>query len=33
MDMYRDTCLEVCILFFCVEFLFGMVIWFGCGLQ
>ena len=33
MDMYRDTCLEVWNTSFCVEFLFGMVVWFGCGPQ
>ena len=33
-DMYRDTCLEVWnTYFFFVESLFGMVVWFGCGLQ
>ena len=31
MDMYRDTCLEVWNTSFCVESLFGMVVWFGCG--
>ena len=31
MDMYRDTCLEVWSTSFCVEYLFGMVVWFGCG--
>ena len=29
MDMYRDTCLEVWNTSLCVEFLFGMVVWFG----
>ena len=33
MDMYRDTCLEVWNTSFCVESLFGMVVWFGCGPQ
>ena len=33
MDMYRDTCLEVWNTFFCIESLFGMVVWFGCGPQ
>ena len=33
MDMYRDTCLEGWNTCFCVESLFGMVVWFGCGLQ
>ena len=31
MDMYRDTCLEVWNTSFCVESLFGMIVWFGCG--
>ena len=33
MDMYRDTCLEIWNSFFCIESLFGMVVWFGCGPQ
>ena len=33
MDMYRDTCLEVWNTSFCVESLFRMVVWFGCGPQ
>ena len=33
MDMYRDTCLEVWNTSFCVEYLFAMVVWFGCGPQ
>ena len=33
MDMYRDTCLEVCNTSLCVEYLFRMVVWFGCGPQ
>ena len=28
-----DTCLEVWNTSFCVESLFGMVVWFGCGPQ
>ena len=28
-----DTCLEVLNTSFCVESLFGMVVWFGCGPQ
>ena len=31
MDMYKDTCLEVWNTSFCVESLFGMVVWFGYG--
>ena len=33
MDMFKDTCLEVWNTSFCVEFLFEMVVWFGCGSQ
>ena len=32
-DKYRDTCLEVWNTSFCVESLFVMVVWFGCGPQ
>ena len=32
-DRYRDTCLEVCNISFCIESLFGMAVWFGCGPQ
>ena len=33
MDMYRDTCLEVWNTSFCIESLFGMVVWFGYSPQ
>ena len=33
MDMYRDNCLEVWNTYFCVEYLFGIFVWFGCGPQ
>ena len=33
MDMYRDTYLKVWNSSFCVESLFGMVVWFGCNPQ
>ena len=33
MNFCMDTCLEVWNTFFCVESLFGMVAWFGCGSQ
>ena len=33
MNFCMDTCLEVWNTFFCVESLFGMVAWFGCGPQ
>ena len=33
MKFCMDTCLEVWNTSFCVESLFGMVIWFGCGSQ
>ena len=33
MNFYMDTCLEVWNTSFCVESLFEMVVWFGCGPQ
>ena len=33
MNFCMDTCLGVWNASFCVESLFGMVVWFGCGLQ
>ena len=33
MNFCMDTCLRVWNISFCVEFLFGMVVWFGCGPQ
>ena len=33
MDFCMDTCLEVRNTSFCVESLFEMVVWFGCGPQ
>ena len=33
MNFCMDTCLGVWNTSFCVESLFGMVVWFGCGPQ
>ena len=33
MNFYMDTCLGVWNTSFCVDYLFGMVVWFGCGPQ
>ena len=31
MNFCTDTCLRVWNTYFCVESLFGMIVWFGCG--
>ena len=33
MNFCMDTCLGVWNTYFCVEYLFGMVVWFGYGPQ
>ena len=33
MNFCMDTCFGVWNTSFCVEYLFGMVVWFGCGHQ
>ena len=33
MNFCMDTCLGAWNTFFCVESLFGIVVWFGCGPQ
>ena len=33
MNFCMDTCLGVWNTSFCVESLFGMIVWFGCGPQ
>ena len=33
MDFCMDTCLRVCNTSFCVESLFRMAVWLGCGPQ
>ena len=33
MDMYRDTCLEIWNTSFCVESLFGMVVWLWSSME
>ena len=33
MNFCMDTCLGIWNTSFCVEYFFGMVVWFGCGPQ